>query len=96
MWQQRIGAAVALVAGVCLLAVLVIAAQEEAPPPAPATPTQPPVATATLTIDQLIPPEIRFSATFVEQLHAAGIEQHDQLEPAALLRDQPNDCADHS
>lgn len=87
MWQQRIGAAVTLVAGVCLLLVLAIAGQEEAQPPSRPRPTQPPVATATLTIDESIPPEIRFSATFDEQLRAAGIEQHDQLERSDLLRD---------
>lgn len=97
MWQQRIGGAVALVAGVCLLLVLAVAGQEEAPPPARPTPTRPPlapsirppVATATLTIDELIPPEIRFSSDFVEQLRAAEIEVQ-QIRPSLYATLLPN------
>lgn len=81
MWQQRLGAVVALVAGVFLLLVLVVGSQEEAPPPARPTPTRPPAVTATLTIDELIPPEIRFSTRFVEQLRAAGIDVQ-QVQPS--------------
>ena len=96
MWQQRIGGAVALVAGGCLLLVLAVAGQEEAPPPARPTPTRPPVApsirppaTAILTIDELIPPEIRFNADVVEQLRATGVEVQ-QVRPSLYATLLPN------